>query len=137
MDQVEEPIISSYSEMDYPFQKESYEIIGICMEVHRLLGKGFLEVVYKDALEYEFKQKGILFEREKKYDINYKGVVLPHHFYADFIVMDKIIIEVKGSTSLVNEYRAQVINYLTASKLKLGLLINFGESSLKVERIIL
>ena len=64
--QVEEPYISSYSDKDYPYQKDSYQIIGICMEVHRLLGKGFLEIVYKDALEYEFKQKNILFEREKK-----------------------------------------------------------------------
>jgi GxxExxY protein len=135
--QLEEPYINSYSDKDYPYQKESYQIIGICMEVHRLLGKGFLEIVYKDALEYEFKQKNILFEREKKYNINYKEIVLPHNFYADFIVMDKIIIEIKGSSTLISEHRAQVINYLAASKLKLGLLINFGESSLKVERIIL
>lgn len=63
--QVEEPYINSYSDKDYPYQKESYQIIGICMEVHRLLGKGFLEIVYKDALEYEFKQR-IFYLKEKK-----------------------------------------------------------------------
>ena len=60
----------NYSETDYPLQKESYEIIGLCMEVHRILGKGLLEIVYKDAIEYEVKHRKIPYEREKKYDIN-------------------------------------------------------------------
>jgi GxxExxY protein len=71
---------------EYPLKEESYKIIGICMEVHRVLGKGLLEIVYKDAIEYEFKQNGIPYEREKKYEIMYKGTILPHNFFADFVV---------------------------------------------------
>ena len=69
-----------FSEVDYPLQKESYQIIGICMEVHRILGKGLLEIVYKDAIEYEFNLKKIPYEREKKYQVDYKGTILPHYF---------------------------------------------------------
>ena len=81
-----------YSEKEYPLQKECYQIIGICMEVHRILGKGLLEIVYKDAIEYEFKKEKILYERERKYEVEYKGIILPHYFYADFVVFDKIIL---------------------------------------------
>ncbi len=77
------------------FKKESYEIIGKCFEVHNNLGAGFLEIVYKDALEYEFRNAGINYEREKKYEFYYKGIILPHKFYADFVVNDDIILEVK------------------------------------------
>ena len=73
------------------YKDESYKIIGLCMEVHNNLGKGFLEIVYKDALEYEFEQANIPYEREKEYPVNYKGIILPHKFYADFVVYDKII----------------------------------------------
>ena len=62
------------------FKEESYKIIGICMEVHNNLGAGFLEIVYKDALTYEFLKENIPFEREKMYDVNYKGIILPHNF---------------------------------------------------------
>ena len=126
-----------YNNKDYPLQKESYEIIGICMEVHRILGKGFLEIVYKDALEYEFKQQNILYEREKKYEIEYKDIILPHHFYADFVVFDKIILEVKAQQGIVENHYKWVINYLAASKCKLGLIVNFGEDSLITKRVIL
>ena len=64
----------NYSEKEYPLQKESYQIIGVCMEVHRILGKGLLEIVYKDAIEYEFKKKKIQYEREKKYEVEYKEI---------------------------------------------------------------
>jgi len=84
----------NFSVDKYPFQDESYQIIGICMEVHRILGKGLLEIVYKDAIEYEFKENSIPYEREKKYEVEYKGVILPHQFYADFVVFDKIILEI-------------------------------------------
>ncbi len=126
-----------YSNAKYPFKEESYRIIGICMEVHRILGKGFLEIVYKDALEYEFKKKGIPYEREKKYEIEYKDIILPHHFYADFVVFDKIILEVKAQQGIVENHIKWVINYLAASKCKLGLIVNFGEDSLITKRIIL
>lgn len=129
--------LMKYSNQKYPYQEESYKIIGICMEVHRILGKGFLEIVYKDALEYEFKQQNILYEREKKYEIEYKNIILPHHFYADFVVFDKIILEVKAQQGIVENHYKWVINYLAVSKCKLGLIVNFGEDSLITKRVIL
>ncbi len=126
-----------YSEDKYPLQKESYEIIGICMEIHRILGKGLLEIVYKDAIEYEFKQRNIQYEREKKYEVVYKGIILPHFFYADFVVFDKIILEVKAQKGIVDEHISWVINYLAVSRCQLGLIVNFGENSLVTKRVIL
>lgn len=105
-----------YSEEKYPLQKESYKVIGICMEVHRILGKGLLENVYKDALEYEFSKNNISFEREKKFEVKYKEIILQHHYIADFIVFDKIILEVKAKSNVVEEHFAQVLNYLALSK---------------------
>ncbi len=119
------------------YKEESYKIIGCCMEVHNQLGKGFLEIVYKDALEYEFKKAGITYSREKEYVVNYKGVILPHKFYADFVVFDKIILEVKGVSNLIPEHIAQTLNYLKVSTLKLGLLVNFGELKLVSQRIVI
>jgi len=126
-----------YSEKNYPLQKESYKIIGICMEVHRILGKGLLEIVYKDAIEYEFKQNGVPYEREKKYVVEYKDIILPHYFFADFVVYDSIILEVKAKKAIAEEHYAYVINYLGISKCLLGLIINFGQKSLIRKRIIL
>ena len=127
----------SYSETKYPLQQESYDIIGICMEVHRILGKGLLEIVYKDAIEYEFKSQNIPYEREKKYEVTYKETILPHYFFADFVVFDKIILEVKSQKDVVDEHYKWVINYLGISKCPLGLIINFGRNSLETKRIIL
>lgn len=75
------------------YKDESFSIMGKCMEIHNKLGPGFLEVVYKDALEYEFKKNGIPFQREKEFEVAYKDTILPHKFYADFVVFDKIILE--------------------------------------------
>lgn len=127
----------NFSENDYPYQEESYEIIGLCMEVHRVLGPGLLEIVYKDALEIELKSRKIKFEREKKYEVEYKEIILPHHFYADFVINNKIILEIKAQTGVANEHYAQVINYLAISKCKVGLIVNFGEKSLVHKRVIL
>lgn len=91
----------NYSEKEYPLQKESYQIIGVCMEVHRILGKGLLEIVYKDAIEYEFKEKKIQYEREKKYEVEYKEIILPHYFFADFVVFDNIVLEVKAQKGIL------------------------------------
>ena len=107
------------------------------MEVHNNLGKGFLEIVYKDALEYEFRNNKIQFEREKEYIVNYKNVVLPHKFYADFVVFNKIILEVKSMAGIAEEHIAQTLNYLKVSGLKLGLIVNFGELSLQYKRVVL
>ena len=126
-----------YSRDKYPLQEESFEVIGLCMEIHQILGKGLSEVVYKDAIELELKAKNISFEREKKYEIEYKGIVLPHYYVSDFVIDGKIILEVKAQEGVLEDHYRQVINYLAVSKLKLGLLINFGENSLKFKRVIL
>ncbi len=119
------------------YKEESYRIIGLCMEVHGILGKGHSELVYKDALEYEFSVNQIPFSREKSYKIQYKDIILPRRYSADFVVYDKIILELKAIESLTNGHIKQTLNYLAASKLKLGLLVNFGEDSLTHKRIVL
>ncbi len=119
------------------YKEESYQIIGKCMEVHNNLGSGFLEIVYKDALEFEFQKANIPYEREKKYDVNYKGTILPHKFYADFVVFDKIILEVKGVSGISDEFIAQALNYLKVSSNQLALVVNFGELKLNYKRVVL
>ena len=119
------------------YKEESFQIIGKCMEVHNQLGAGFLEIVYKDALELEFRKANIPYEREKMYEINYKGVILPHKFYADFVVYDKIILEIKGVSGISDEFIAQALNYLKVSSNKLALVVNFGELKLNYKRVVL
>jgi GxxExxY protein len=119
------------------YREESYRIIGLCMEVHGVLGKGYSEVVYKDALEYELSINQVPFSREKSYEIKYKDIILPREYNADFVVYDKIILEAKAIENLTNGHIKQTLNYLAASKLKLGLLVNFGEDSLYHKRIVL
>jgi GxxExxY protein len=125
----------SYSEQKYPLQDETYKTIGLCMEIHITLGNGLLEIVYKYALEHEFNLNKIPFEREKKYEIEYKGIMLPHHFYADFVVDEKIILEIKASHGIAKDHYAQTINFLEISNCQLGLIVNFGEDSLKDKKI--
>lgn len=120
------------------YANDTYKIIGLCMQVHKHLGRGgFAEIVIKDALQHEFTLNNISFEREVGYDVEYKGVVLLHKFYADFIVMDKIILEVKNCSDITNNHIAQSLNYLAVSKLKMALLINFGSASLEYKRLVL
>jgi GxxExxY protein len=119
------------------YKDEAFKIIGCCMEVHRELGKGHDEVIYKDALKIEFKRQGIGFSREQEYKLTYKGVILPHNYFADFVVVDKIILEAKAIECLTDSHIKQTLNYLAASKLKLGLLVNFGEDSLNYKRVVL
>jgi GxxExxY protein len=118
------------------FKEESYKIIGVCMEVHKVLGSGFLESVYQEALAIELSEKNIPFEREKALSITYKNKILEKTYIADFICYNKIILELKAIKEICDEHRAQIINYLKATKMKLGLLVNFGETSLKYERFI-
>lgn len=118
-------------------KEEAYKIIGICMEVHKILGKGHSEIIYGDALEYEFNKNKIPYKREMKFNISYKEIILPHFYYSDFVVFDEIILEIKAISELTNSEIKQTLNYLAASKNKLGLLVNFGEDSLKYRRIIL
>ena len=116
----------------------SYKIIGACMKVHSFLGHGFLEIVYKDAMQIEFAKNEIDYTREKEFDINYKGIILPHKFYAGFFVMDAVIVEVKASKDgISNDFIAQPLNYMKVSGSSLGLIINFGKSSLEYKRLVL
>ena len=119
------------------FKKECYDIIGACIDVHRELGVGFSEIVYKDALEYEFQERCIPYRREVEYQVHYKDIVLPHKFYADFVVFDAIILEVKTVSELKNEHLEQTINYLAVSGNEVGLLVNFRSERLKHKRLIL
>ena len=121
----------------YLFEKETYKIIGILFEVHKNLGKGFSEIVYKDALEYEFNTANIPFEREKEYVVNYKNTILKHKFYADFVVFDSIILEIKSCESFNNSHISQCLNYLKVSKTKVALLVNFNKTSLEHKRIVM
>ncbi|MBI2258023.1 MAG: GxxExxY protein [Flavobacteriia bacterium] len=116
--------------------KESYQIINKCFEVHNNLGSGFLEIIYKDALAYEFEKANIPFVREKQYQVRYKNVILEHSFFADFVVFNNVIVEIKAVSNLRDEFLAQTINYLKVSNNKLALLVNFGEQSLKYKRVV-
>ncbi|MEO8253217.1 MAG: GxxExxY protein [Flavobacterium sp.] len=122
---------------DLYLKEEAYIIIGLCMEVHKILGKGHSEKVYGDALEYEFQKNKIPYNREVKFSINYKEIILPSYYFADFIIFNEIILEIKAIQQLSSSEIKQTLNYLAASQNKLGLLVNFGEDSLKYKRIIL
>jgi GxxExxY protein len=122
---------------DLLYKDECYQLTGLCMEVRRVLGRGLNEIVYKDALVIELQHAGIPFVREQRHEITYKGVVLPHHYVADFVVWNQIIIEAKAVDKLSDAHTKQVLNYLAASKLRVGLLVNFGADSLEWKRVIL
>lgn len=119
------------------YKEESYAIIGALFDVYNNLGCGFSEIVYKDALEYEFKLRKIPFQREKKFTVNYKEIVLKHKFYADFVIFDKIILEIKSVENLNDKHLAQCLNYLKISKFKLAILSNFHKDLLDHKRIVL
>jgi GxxExxY protein len=123
--------------MELLFKKESYAIIGAAMEVHRTLGKGFLESVYQESLGVELKKRQIPFSRDHLLELFYKGDKLSKYFVADFICFEKIVLELKSVSFLTNDHEAQVFNYLKATKLNLALLINFGANSLQFKRIVL
>jgi GxxExxY protein len=125
----------SIEELKKKYDEETYKIIGAAMEVHRHLGCGFLEAVYGDALAIEFTNRNIPFEREKLINIKYKDTTLEHYYVADFVCYDSIIVELKAVTELNKTFEAQVLNYLNATGYESGLLINFGELSLKHHRI--
>lgn len=122
---------------DILFKDESYKIIGACFEVHNILGHGFSEAVYKDALEIELVKLKIPFVREKAFTIVYKEQKLRHFFVADFVVYDNIILEIKIGAYIGDPYIKQTINYLKASGLRLGIVINFGLSKLESQRIVI
>ena len=109
------------------YKEESSAINGAVFEVHKRMGVGLLEKVYQEALAIEFAMRGIPFEREKKYLLTYKGTQLETYYVADFVCYDKIIIELKSVTELLDIHKAQVKNYLALTGLELGLLYNFNE----------
>ena len=122
--------------MNLLYESETYNIIGAAIAVHNELGPGFLEAIYQEALEYEFKLKNVSAEKEVPLQVFYKDRLLSKFYIADFVCYDKIIIELKSITALHSEHKAQIFNYLKATKFKLGLLINFGTSKLEYKRII-
>ena len=106
------------------------------MTVHNELGCGFLEAVYQEALELEFQYRNIPYQREAQLDIYYKKQLLKKHYQADFICYDKIIVELKALSALTSEHESQLLNYLKATGLRVGLLINFGKKSLEYKRMV-
>ncbi len=118
------------------FKEESFKIIGICMEIHKTLGMGLKEINYKDAMEIEFIEQKIPYEREKRFAVKYKGKILRNPYSADFLVYDSIILEVKSVAAIIDNHVYQVLSYLSVSQQKLGMVINFGEKSLTWKRIV-
>lgn len=122
--------------MSLLYPEESYKINGAIFEVHRELGPGLLEKVYQEALEMELRLQGIPFEREKGFPIMYKNTRLEQKYIADFVIYDKIVVELKAVDELLPVHTAQVINYLAITGYKLGLLVNFNDSHIHPERIV-
>ena len=120
------------------YKDESYKIIGAALKVYNMLGPGFLEAVYQETLKIELQRQGIPYEREKELKIYYDGIELKQTYRADFVCYDKIIIELKAVSCLDNSHRSQIYNYLRATELNLGILINFGHTGgLEWERKVL
>lgn len=120
---------------NYKYSEETAKIIGLAMEVHKLLGNGFQEVIYQRALEIEFSNATIPFKREFEMPVMYKGEQIGTR-RVDFLVHEKISVELKAIIQLESVHLAQAINYLEAYNLQIGLLLNFGSSSLQVKRLL-
>ncbi len=118
------------------YREESYKIIGACFEVYKQKGCGFTEPVYQDCLKIEFRLQNTPFVSEPKINLEYKGEMLESYFKPDFVCYDKIIVELKAVSRLIDEHRAQTINYVNATNFDLRLLVNFGHfPKLEYERI--
>ncbi|MCF8397689.1 MAG: GxxExxY protein [Bacteroidales bacterium] len=124
-------------ETNYILKEECSRIIGACYEVHNQLGHGFLETVYQEALYWELIDRKIPFQKEKRLNVFYKERQLQKFYIADFVCYDQIILEIKAVEGLCDDHIAQVLNYLKAIKMRLGLLINFGTARVQVKRVIL
>jgi GxxExxY protein len=124
--------------MELKYKDITEKIIGASVEVHKFLGNGFQEVIYQRALEWEFKQAGLDFDREIEQDIFYKQLVKPIGTRrADFVVENKVLVELKAVIQLDDVHLAQTLNYLKAYRLEVGLLINFGSKSMTFKRLVL
>ena len=116
---------------------ETYQVIGICMEVHRILGHDFSEIVYKDAISIEAASKQIEVSTEKEFTVYYKDILLNHKFYADFVMFGNIIVEIKAcDKGISNDHIAQTINYLKISECSVGVIVNFGRKSLEYKGLV-
>lgn len=122
--------------MELFYKNEVYSVIGAAMEVHRTLGCGFHESVYQESLSYEFLERKIPYEKEVRLELKYKDRILDKYYIADFVCFNAVIAELKAVSNLIPEHEAQVINYLKATGIKVGLLINFGKTSLEYKRIV-
>jgi len=123
--------------MEIVYKDESYRIVGACFEVYNEKGCGFLEGVYQECLEIELDFQGIPFQAQQELGLDYKGKSLRQVYRPDFICFGKIIVELKAVSKLTDEHRAQVHNYLKATGMQLGLLVNFGHyPKLEYERIV-
>lgn len=107
-------------------ETETYEILGACFEVYREKGCGFLEAVYQECLEIEFEQRKMPAAGQVELPLSYKGIRLNKTYVADFICFDKVLVEIKAVSVITDEHRAQILNYMHATGLKVGLLVNFG-----------
>lgn len=118
-------------------REESYKIMGACFEVYKEKGCGFTEPLYHECLAIEFIKQGIPFVSQPIIELEYEGTKLEQHFRPDFVCFDQVILEIKATSKLIDENRAQVLNYLNAMKFRLGLLVNFGHyPKVEYERIV-
>lgn len=123
--------------MDYLYSGETYKIRGAIFEVYKEMGCGFLESVYQECLELELKQQGIPFFAQYEVSLSYKQEELKQKYKPDFLCFDNIVVEIKAVKELTNKHQAQVINYLKATGVEIGLLVNFGSHpSVEIKRLI-
>ncbi|MEP2669193.1 MAG: GxxExxY protein [Cyclobacteriaceae bacterium] len=123
---------------EFKYKDITEKIIGACFEVHKFLGNGFQEVIYQRALSWELTQAGLSFAREIEQDIYYKELTEPIGTRrADFVVEEKVLVELKAVKELEDVHLAQVLNYLKAYRLEVALLVNFGSKSLTFKRLVL
>jgi GxxExxY protein len=123
-------MVTATTQTTFLYGELTHAIIGAAMEVHRILGPGFLESVYEEALAHEFELKGLTYERQKVLSVKYKNVVIGR-FIADYVIAEKVLVELKAIKMLTKVDEAQVLNYLRATGLRVGLLLNFGTPSLE------
>ena len=120
------------------YKEESYGIIGVCFNVYKEMGNGFLEAVYQECLEMEFSYRKIPFETQRDLQLKYHDQILKQTYKPDFLCYNKIIVEIKALSKIMDEHRAQILNYLNGASFKLGLLVNFGHHpKLEYERFVL
>ena len=118
------------------YEEETFKVIGACINVHKKLGNGFSETVYHQAIEKEFLNANIPFEEQKKVPIYYDGEPLDSFFVADFVCYNNILLDIKLVPNIQDQMQQQVVKYLKSSNIEVGMLINFGEQSLKWKRFV-